>query len=154
MKDEALDFLEEDTIRNLVKKYSQFINFPIYLWSSKVVQVDEDEEDEEKPVQKEESKKDESEERTDDEEDAKVEDAGEEKKTKKVDKTVWDWELLNDSKPIWSLKPSEVEDKDYNDFYKALTKDTQDRSFSEDSLYRGRRGYFQIASLHSKSSTG
>ncbi|XP_076684103.1 heat shock protein 90 Gp93 [Andrena cerasifolii] len=128
LKDEALDFLEEDTIRELVKKYSQFINFPIYLWSSKVIQVDEDEDDEEKPVKEDESKKEDSTEDkvTDEEDDAKVEDAEEEKKTKKVDKTVWDWELLNDSKPIWTLKPSDVEDKDYNDFYKALTKDTQD----------------------------
>ncbi|KAK1124034.1 hypothetical protein K0M31_007060 [Melipona bicolor] len=127
LKDEALDFLEEDTIKNLVKKYSQFINFPIYLWSSKVVQVDEDDVDENVPASKEdESKKEESEDKVDEEEDAKVEDAEEEKKTKKVDKTIWDWELLNDSKPIWTLKPSDVEDKDYNDFYKALTKDTQD----------------------------
>ncbi|CAL7942603.1 unnamed protein product [Xylocopa violacea] len=129
LKDEALDFLEEDTIRNLVKKYSQFINFPIYLWSSKVVQVDEEMEEEEKQskAESEESKKEESvEDKVDEEEDAKVEDVEEEKKTKKVDKTVWDWELLNDSKPIWTLKPSEVEEKDYNDFYKALTKDTQD----------------------------
>lgn len=127
LKDEALDFLEEDTIKNLVKKYSQFINFPIYLWSSKVIQVDEEEEEEEKRVKEDESeKKDSIEDKVDEEEDAKVEDVEEEKKTKKVDKTVWDWELLNDSKPIWTLKPSEVEDKDYNDFYKVLTKDTQD----------------------------
>ncbi len=36
MKEEASDYLELETIKNLVKKYSQFINFPIYLWSSKV----------------------------------------------------------------------------------------------------------------------
>ncbi|XP_034185256.1 heat shock protein 90 Gp93 [Osmia lignaria lignaria] len=126
LKDEALDFLEEDTIRNLVKKYSQFINFPIYLWSSKVVQVDEEEDEQAKD---DESKKDEpstEDKVTEEEDDAKVEDAEEEKKTKKVEKTVWDWELLNDSKPIWTLKPSEVEEKDYNEFYKTLTKDTQD----------------------------
>ncbi|XP_043266101.1 endoplasmin isoform X1 [Colletes gigas] len=120
LKDEALDFLEEDTIRNLVKKYSQFINFPIYLWGSKVIQVEEVEE--ERPVNEDASDKDESTEDTLTEE----EDTEEEKKSKKVDKTVWDWELLNDSKPIWTQKPSEVEEKDYNDFYKALTKDTQE----------------------------
>ncbi|KAI4479430.1 hypothetical protein M0804_011215 [Polistes exclamans] len=127
MKDEALDFLEEDTVRNLIKKYSQFINFPIYLWSSKVVQVDEEEES--KPATEEESEKD-TEDKSEDEEEeeeVKVEESSEdEKKTKKVDKTVWDWELLNESKPIWTLKPSEVDDKEYNDFYKTLTKDTQD----------------------------
>ena len=36
LKEEASDYLELDTIKNLVKKYSQFINFPIYVWSSKV----------------------------------------------------------------------------------------------------------------------
>lgn len=41
LKPEAKDFLEHETIRNLVKKYSQFINFPIYLWSSHTEQIDE-----------------------------------------------------------------------------------------------------------------
>lgn len=129
MKDEALDFLEEDTVRNLIKKYSQFINFPIYLWNSKVIQVDE-EEDKSKPTKEEDGEKDtedKSEEEEEEEEDVKVEESSEdEKKTKKVDKTVWDWELLNESKPIWTMKPSEVDDKEYNEFYKTLTKDTQD----------------------------
>lgn len=124
MKDEALDFLEEDTVRNLIKKYSQFINFPIYLWSSKVIQVDEEET--EKPTKEEDVEKD-TEDKSETEEDVKVEESSEdEKKTKKVDKTVWDWELLNESKPIWTMKPSEVDDKEYNEFYKTLTKDTQD----------------------------
>lgn len=120
MKDEASDFLEQDTIKNLIKKYSQFINFPIYLWNSKTVEVEEEEEEKANDV--EEDKKTEEEE----EEDAKVEEAGEEKAKKKVSKTVWDWELLNDSKPIWTLKPSEITDDEYNEFYKALTKDAQD----------------------------
>ncbi|XP_015592342.1 endoplasmin [Cephus cinctus] len=130
MKDEALDFLEQDTIKTLIKKYSQFINFPIYLWSSKNIQVEEELDEEDKPekTDSEDKEVDETEdEKKDEEDDAKVEDAAEEeKKTKKIDKTVWDWELLNDSKPIWTLKPSEVTDKEYNDFYKALTKDSQD----------------------------
>lgn len=37
MKEEASDYLELETIKNLVRKYSQFINFPIYVWSSKVM---------------------------------------------------------------------------------------------------------------------
>merc|ERR1719187_2088735 len=49
LKEEAGDFLEQDTVKNLIKKYSQFINFPIYLWGSKTETVDEpiDDEDEE-----------------------------------------------------------------------------------------------------------
>lgn len=108
-----------------MKKYSQFINFPIYLWNSKTIQVDADEVDEDKPV------KEETEDKTidssdDEEDDTKIEDDADEKKPKKVDKTVWDWELLNDSKPIWTLKPSDVDEKEYNEFYKTLTKDNQE----------------------------
>lgn len=120
LKDEASDFLEPDTIKTLVKKYSQFINFPIYLWNSKLVQVDAEEDDEDKPEKKD------VEDKEDEEDDAKVEEDTDEKKPKKVDKTVWDWELLNDSKPIWTQKPNEVDDKEYIEFYKTLTKDNQE----------------------------
>ena len=61
------------------------------------------------------------------EEDATVEEAkpeAEKPATKKVDKTVWDWELMNQAKPIWQRKANEVEDREYIDFYKAFTKDT------------------------------
>ena len=121
LKPEAKDFLEHDTVRNLVKKYSQFINFPIYMWTSHTEQVEE-------PIEEDEEEKSEEKEKTDTEDEAAVEEEKEEEKpkTKKVDKTVWDWELLNDSKPIWTRKPTEVEDKEYNEFYKSLTKDTKD----------------------------
>merc|ERR1711971_542899 len=44
-------------------------------------------------------------------------------KTKKVDKTTWDWELCNQSKPIWTRKPEQIEEGEYEEFYKAITKD-------------------------------
>lgn len=119
-----MDFLEPDTIKTLVKKYSQFINFPIYMWSSKIVQVDAEEVEEDKPVKEDTEKDDTAEDKEDEEDDAKIEE--DEKKPKKVDKTVWDWELLNDSKPIWTMKPNEVEEKEYIEFYKTLTKDNQE----------------------------
>ncbi|XP_055849038.1 endoplasmin [Episyrphus balteatus] len=123
MKEEAQDFLEQETIKQLVRKYSQFINFPIYLWESKNV-------DEEVPIEEEEVKEKKADEDViDEDEDAKVEeDDSEEKKpkTKKVTKTVWDWSLINESKPIWTRKPSEVTEKEYTEFYKSLTKDTSE----------------------------
>ncbi|XP_075227488.1 endoplasmin homolog [Lycorma delicatula] len=79
-----------------------------------------DEEAEPKTEEDEEGKKD---------EDIEAEDAKEKEdkpKTKKVETTVWDWELANDSKPIWTCKPVDVEDKEYSEFYNSLTKDTQD----------------------------
>lgn len=36
LKEEAQEFLEQRALEDLVRKYSQFINFPIYLWQSKV----------------------------------------------------------------------------------------------------------------------
>ncbi|CAH0729080.1 unnamed protein product, partial [Brenthis ino] len=114
LKEEAADFLQPDTIRALVKKYSQFINFPIYLWASRTETVEEPEEAPEADDASDAS-----------EDDAKVEDAGEEKSApKKTEKTVWDWELMNDNKPIWTRKPSEVGEEEYTQFYKSLTKDS------------------------------
>ncbi|GAB0090578.1 Heat shock protein 83 [Sergentomyia squamirostris] len=119
LKEEARDFLEEDTVKQLIKKYSQFINFPIYMWTSKTVE-------EEVPV--EEPAKEKEEEKKEDEvdEDAQVEEEAEDEKpkTKKVSKTVWDWEIMNDSKPIWTRKPADVNEDEYTEFYKSLTKDT------------------------------
>uniref|UniRef100_A0A673NBD5 Endoplasmin n=1 Tax=Sinocyclocheilus rhinocerous TaxID=307959 RepID=A0A673NBD5_9TELE len=80
MKEEASDYLELETIKNLVRKYSQFINFPIYVWSSKV----------------------------------------------SVEKTVWDWELMNDIKPIWQRPAKEVEEDEYKAFYKTFSRDSDE----------------------------
>lgn len=110
MKEEAQEFLEEAKLKEIIRKYSQFINFNIFLWTSKTVTeevADEDVAD----------KKD---------EDATVEEGDQKEKTKKVDKTVYDWELMNEAKPIWQRKPSEVEEKEYYDFYKAFTKESED----------------------------
>merc|ERR1711983_754989 len=57
-------------------------------------------------------------------EEAAVEDEADEVKTKKVEKTTWDWELVNDAKPIWTRKPNDIEKAEYNEFYKSITKDT------------------------------
>lgn len=92
----------------MVCRYSQFINFPIYLWQSKTETVEEPVEDE--PAEAEKS------------EDGAVEEEKEEKKTKKVEKTTWDWERVNNIKPIWMRKPNQVEDDEYNEFYKSITK--------------------------------
>ncbi|XP_017859015.1 PREDICTED: endoplasmin homolog [Drosophila arizonae] len=122
LKDEAQDFLEEDTVRDLIRKYSQFINFPILMWSSKTVE-------EEVPVEDEAPETEKTEDDVEDaDEDAKVEEATEQDKpkTKKVSKTTWDWLLINDSKPIWTRKPSEVTEEEYNAFYKSLTKDSSE----------------------------
>jgi heat shock protein beta len=117
LKEEAQEFLEEHKLKEIIGKYSQFINFNIYLWGSKTVS-------EEVPLDDtpaEETK-------STDSEDGTVEEAKETEKpkTKKVDKTVYDWQLMNSAKPIWQRKTSEVTDQEYRDFYKAFSKDSTD----------------------------
>ncbi|KAL3982031.1 Endoplasmin [Acanthocheilonema viteae] len=113
LKEEAYDFLEAETLRNLVEKYSQFINFNIYMWQSKTETVEEPVEEETEKV---------TDEKTEDA-DGKVEEDKTESKTKKVEKTTWDWEKINNIKPIWMRKNDDVEMEEYNEFYKSITKD-------------------------------
>uniref|UniRef100_A0A8C9W7S4 Endoplasmin n=1 Tax=Scleropages formosus TaxID=113540 RepID=A0A8C9W7S4_SCLFO len=119
LKEEASDYLELDTIKNLVKKYSQFINFPIYVWSSKTETVEEPIEEDEADAEKKDA--------TEDEAEVEEEEEGKDKpKTKKVEKTVWDWELMNDIKPIWQRPAKEVEEDEYKAFYKTFSRDSED----------------------------
>ncbi|KAL9999295.1 putative Heat shock protein Hsp90 family [Helianthus debilis subsp. tardiflorus] len=124
LREEAGEYLEESKLKELVKKYSEFINFPIYLWATKEVDVevpaDEDDssDDEEKPESTEgEEKEDED---TDKEEDE------DKPKTKTVKETTYEWERLNDVKAIWLRSPKEVTEEEYTKFYHSLAKDFGD----------------------------
>ena len=125
LKEEAQEYLEEDKLKELVGKYSEFINFPIYIYSSKEVE-------EEVPVEEDEmdTASDDDEDDADDEDDedddvdiSDEDDEDDEPKTKTVTKTVWDWELLNDSKAIWLRAANDVDAEEYEKFYKALAKE-------------------------------
>jgi len=119
LKEEAQEYLEEDKLKELVEKYSEFINFPIYLWNSEEVEEEvplSDEELAEQASKAEEEEEDVEETDEDDEsesaddEDDEVEDEDEEElpTTKKVKKTVWDWKNVNDNKAIWLRSSNEV----------------------------------------------
>ncbi|XP_058070649.1 heat shock protein 90-6, mitochondrial [Magnolia sinica] len=103
LKRDDKGYAHPERIQNLVKNYSQFVSFPIYTWQekgfTKEVEVDED------PA---EAKK-------DGEDDTKAE---KKKKTKKVVERYWDWELTNETKPIWLRTPKDVSTEEYNEFYK------------------------------------
>ena len=127
LKEEAQEYLDEDKLKELVGKYSEFINFPIYIWSSKEVEeevpveeADEDATAEDDDAQVEEDEEDEEDDGIEDEDEDEEDDAP---STKTVKKTVWDWELLNDSKAIWLRSANEVEPEEYDNFFKALSKD-------------------------------
>ncbi|KAM3868999.1 endoplasmin-like [Diretmus argenteus] len=124
MKEEASDFLEPETIKELIKKYSQFINFPIYVWSSKTATVEEQTREEaETDSQKKDEDATEDEAQVEDEEDK---DKSDKLNFKKVEQTVWDWELMNSIKPIWQRAAKEVQEDEYKAFYKTFSRDSDD----------------------------
>lgn len=122
LKPDSYEFVDQDVIRKNIKKYSEFINFPIYLRVNKTFTREEEIEDEE------ENKEEKKEETTGD--DLEVTDEKKEEKKAKKTRTVndwkWEWELLNENKPIWLRDRKEISKEEYNKFYKALTKDSEE----------------------------
>ncbi|KAK8947621.1 hypothetical protein KSP40_PGU015485 [Platanthera guangdongensis] len=116
LRDEAKEYLDETKLKDLVKKYSEFINFPIYLWASKEVDVEvpSDEEEEE------------SSETSTSEEETEEEEGDTKPKKKTIKETTYEWELLNDMKAIWLRSPKEVTDEEYVKFYHSISKDFGD----------------------------
>ncbi|KAG2692798.1 hypothetical protein I3843_08G066900 [Carya illinoinensis] len=124
LRDEAGEYLEESKLKELVKKYSQFINFPIFIWSTKESDVEVPADEDESSDEEESSESSSSEEGEDeDSEKGDDEDAEKKPKTKTVKETTSEWELLNDVKAIWLRNPKEVTDDEYAKFYQSLAKD-------------------------------
>ncbi|XP_068643470.1 heat shock protein 90-5, chloroplastic-like [Aristolochia californica] len=98
-EDDKYEFSDPSRIQGLVKNYSQFVAFPIYTWQEKSRSVEVEEE--EAPKEGEEPKPE-----------------GEQKKKKTVTEKYWDWELANETKPIWMRSPKEIEKEEYYEFYK------------------------------------
>ena len=128
IKSDQEDVLEERTIRDLVKKHSEFIGFPIRLWVEKTTEeeVPDDDEEEEKKEEKKEGEEGEEEEDAPKVEEVTEEEATKEKKTKKVKKVTHEWDVLNKQKPIWMRPKDEVTEEEYNAFYKNISNDWDD----------------------------
>jgi len=120
MKEDQLSFLDENTLKQLVKKHSEFINYPISLWVEK---TEEKEVTDDETSDHEDTKPEGDEPKIEEVSDEKPE---KEKETKKVKEVSNSWDLLNKQKPIWTRPASEVTTEEYNTFYKALSNDWED----------------------------
>jgi len=126
MKEDQADYLEEKKVKEIVKKHSQFIGYPIKLLVQKEreKEISDDEADEEKEKK---------EEGADDE--PKIEDVGEDedadkdgdkKKKKTIKEKYTEDEELNKVKPIWTRTPDDISNEEYGEFYKSLSNDWEE----------------------------
>ncbi|KAJ3306363.1 hypothetical protein HDV03_005330 [Kappamyces sp. JEL0829] len=116
LKEDAYSFLDRtgldltavaNNLESIAKKHSEYINFPIFVWSEKVVAETVSPEPADSDVED-------------------VADADEEKQPETINRTVREWKRVNDVKPIWTRPSSEVTEDEYNNFFKAHFKDTAD----------------------------
>ncbi|KAH7433001.1 hypothetical protein KP509_07G049900 [Ceratopteris richardii] len=117
LKEDQLEYLDERRLKDLIKKHSEFISYPISLWVEKTTtkEVSDDEEEEKEEKEEEEGKLEEIEEEKE-----------KEKKKKKVKEVSHEWSLVNKQKPIWMRKPEEITKDEYAAFYKSLTNDWEE----------------------------
>merc|ERR1712117_366723 len=105
MKEDQAEYIEEKKVKEVVKKHSQFIGYPIKLLVQK--------EGEEPKIE-------------DIGEDGDAEKKADEKKTKKIKEKYSEDEELNKTKPIWTRSPDDISNEEYGEFYKSLSNDWEE----------------------------
>lgn len=140
MKNDMKHYLAEDTIRKIIRKHSDFIDFTIRLRTEREEEKEVTDDEDEGETKEEETETKEPEAETKDEEttedkgeEVKVEDVTDDKKeeppkrrTKKVKEVIKGWEPLNFQKPLWTRKPSDITHAEYASFYKAIANDYEE----------------------------
>merc|ERR1719203_1563628 len=112
LKEDAHDYLSESKLKDVAKKYSQFIQFPIYVKVKKEVEAEADEEEDD--------------DEDDEKDDVETKDDEEKEDKKPEKKTVYEWEQVNTQKAIWLRNKEDVTEEEYSEFYKSISMDYLD----------------------------
>lgn len=107
LKEDAAEFLEPSNVENLISRYSEFINFPIFLWKSHNETIVPDKND-----------------KVELDDDIEEEEINAEQKVEpeEITEQVWDWNQINTQKPIWTRSPKDISEEEYIEFYKSFSK--------------------------------
>ena len=122
LKEDQHEYLEEKRIKDLVKKHSEFIGFPIELLCEKTKEKEVTESDDEDEDKKDEKKEGEGDEPKVEEEEKEKKD----KKKKKIKEVSHEYEQLNKTKPLWMRKPEDITKEEYSSFYKSISNDWEE----------------------------
>lgn len=125
LKEDAMEFIGQSRLEEVIKRHSEFITFPIFLHKKSDEVVEVEDKNDEKPEKK--TTEDGLEvEESESEEEGEVEEKKKEKKTEKIEK--WDWTRMNGNVAIWSRDKEEITDDEYQKFFKVISKDATDAS--------------------------
>jgi len=129
LKEDQQEFLEERKLKDLIKKHSEFIGFPIELMVEKTTDKEVTDSDDDDKKEDEDKKDDEK--KDEDDPEIKDEEKKKEKKKKKIKEVTHEYEVLNKTKPIWMRKPEDITKDEYVSFYKSLTNDWEEHLASK-----------------------
>ena len=119
IKETEKEYLETNRIKEVIQQYVQFINYPIEILETKTETYEEPIEDNNENLDEE---RDRDEPEIEEVEEQENEDKQEKPTTKTVTKEVDEWTVVNNVKPIWTRKPIDISQNEYNLFFNSINK--------------------------------
>merc|ERR1719297_464132 len=127
LKEDQTGYFEEKRVKDVVKKHSQFIGYPIKMLVEKERDKEvSDDEAEDEAAEKKEGEEGDAPKVEDVGEDEDADKSGDKKKKKTIKEKYTEDEELNKTKPIWTRSPDDISNEEYGEFYKSLSNDWEE----------------------------